>query len=238
MNGRIPDGSVVTRVLKQLESHLLAGDWGREGRLPSERAIAESLAVSRSTVREAIQRLVARGLLESRQGSGIFVTGRQPSQLKAPWLQLIADVAPSRDDMLEFRLMFEGSVARFAAERAAPDEVRQLGRIVENMARAVDEQDVETEALMDVEFHLALANASHNAMLSHFYANVIAMLREHIANNTYDANKDRAQARKQSLARLEQHRGIYAAVRDGAPDLAFEAMRTHISFVGSQFTAH
>ncbi|MBU6493854.1 MAG: winged helix-turn-helix domain-containing protein, partial [Burkholderiales bacterium] len=72
------------RVVKDLENRILEGSWRERTRLPSERALAESHGVSRATVREAIQRLVARGLLETRRGSGVFVVGAQPARASAP----------------------------------------------------------------------------------------------------------------------------------------------------------
>jgi GntR family transcriptional repressor for pyruvate dehydrogenase complex len=225
----------LARVVRELEGRILEANWRKETRLPSERELAAAFATSRATVREAIQRLVARGLLETRRGSGLFVSAQQPARLSAPWLQLIAENPPVREDTLEFRLVFECAAARFAAQRATPDELTDMKSILERMHRAVHAHDVEAEALADAEFHAMLATASHNLMLGHFYGSVITMLREHITNNTYEASHIQLDANQLALTRLAQHEAIYGAIRTRRPDAAFKAMQTHIDFVGKQF---
>jgi GntR family transcriptional regulator, transcriptional repressor for pyruvate dehydrogenase complex len=230
----LPD-SALERVTRQLNSHLRELDVRRGSRLPSERAMAELFGASRSTVREAVQRLVARGLLEVRRGSGVFVTKPQIDTAGSSWLQLIADGPPLRAETLEFRSIFECCVARFAAERATPAEQERLGTVIEDMVRAVDDNDLDAEAHADAQFHLTLAAFSHNFMLSRFYASAINQLREHITHNTYEANRDSIHARERSMARLEQHMRIYRAICNRTPDEAFQAMSVHIAFVGQQF---
>lgn len=227
--------NALARVVKELESRIVEANWRGETRLPSERELAIEFGTSRATVREAIQRLAARGLLETRRGSGLFVSAQQPARLSAPWLQLIAESPPMREDTLEFRLVFECAAARFAAQRATPDELTDMESILERMHHAVHGHDVEAEAQADAEFHAVLALASHNLMLSHFYASVITLLREHITNNTYEASHIQVNANDLALMRLEQHTAIFRAIRTRRPDAAFRAMHAHIAFVGRQF---
>ncbi len=226
---------VLERTVRQLEEKVLEDRWGTSARLPAQRALAELLCVSRSTVREAIQRLVSKGLLETKRGSGVYVVQKQPVRLSAPWLQLVAENPPLRAETLEFRMVFECAAARFAAQRSTPEELDRLKTILLKMRNAVTAQDVDAEAVVDGEFHLALTAASHNRMLDQFYASVITMLREHIAANTFDATVNNANAALQSTMRLGQHESIYFAVRDGNPDAAQQAMFAHIDFVGKQF---
>jgi GntR family transcriptional regulator, transcriptional repressor for pyruvate dehydrogenase complex len=227
--------SVLERTIGHLEQKVLEGDWGTSMRLPSERALAESIGVSRSTVREAIQRLVSKGVLETRAGSGIYVVQRQRPALSAPWVQLLDDHAPMRTETLEFRLVFECAAARFAAQRSTQVELDHLATILSRMREAVEAKDVDVEAQTDAEFHAALAAAAHNRMLEKFYASVIAMLREHITANTFDATLNNANAAAQAAMRLAQHESIYFAVRERNPDAAQQAMLAHIDFVGRQF---
>lgn len=226
---------VLERTVRQLEEKVLEGSWGTSARLPAERSLAELMGVSRSTVREAIQRLVSRGLLETKRGSGVFVVQKQTARLSAPWLQLVADNPPLRAETLEFRLVFECAAARFAAQRSTPQELERLQSVLLKMREAVTCHDVDAEAAIDGEFHTALTAASHNRMFDQFYASVITMLREHIAANTFDATLNNSNAVAQSAMRLSQHEAIYFAVRDRDPDAAQQAMFAHIAFVGQQF---
>lgn len=232
-----PTRSVLEHTVRELERHMLDGSWGDGARLPAERALAAQFGVSRATVREAIQRLVSRGLLQTRRGSGVFLVGRQPARLAAPWLQLIAEHPPLRADTLEFRLVFECAAAGLAARRASEDERGQLRDIVTRMRDAVLTHDLAAEAAADAQFHATLALASHNRMFDHFYSSVIVMLREHITSNTYEATLNHAQATERAHARLLQHERICDAICRQVPEDATHAMRAHIEFVGHQFEA-
>ncbi|WP_284507396.1 FadR/GntR family transcriptional regulator [Caballeronia sp. ATUFL_M2_KS44] len=227
--------SAVERTVRQIEEEVLEGKWGASARLPAERVLAESLGVSRSTVREAIQRLVSRGMLETKPGSGVYVVHRQPARLSAPWLELVSENPPMREDMLEFRLVFECAAARFAAQRATSNELGKLESILVKMRNAVEAHDVDAEAVGDGEFHTALTAASHNRVFDQFYATTIRALREHIAANTFDATVNNANAVSQSAMRLNQHESIFYAVRNRDAEAAQTAMFAHIAFVGKQF---
>ncbi|PMS16896.1 FadR family transcriptional regulator [Trinickia dabaoshanensis] len=227
---------VLDKVVRQIEEKVLDGSWGGASeRLPAERALAQHFGVSRPTVREAIRHLVSKGMLETKRGSGVYVVRKQPAALTAPWLQLVAEQPPLREETLEFRMVFECAAARFAAARSTPAEISRLETVLARMHDAVIEQDVAEEARMDCEFHTVLMSAAHNRMLGQFYASVITMLREHIAANTFDATVNNANAAVQCAQRMRQHESIFLSVRERNPDAAQQAMFTHIDFVGRQF---
>ena len=109
-------GGRVETVLRKLEQALLDGSLPANARLPAERVLAERYDVSRNTIREAIQRLSARGLVRSRPGAGVYVTDQlRTGMSSSPWGQLVADHPAVRDDILEFRRVLEGATAYFAA---------------------------------------------------------------------------------------------------------------------------
>jgi GntR family transcriptional repressor for pyruvate dehydrogenase complex len=229
------------RTLRELERQVLGGKWPVGTRLPSERAMAEIFGASRTTVREAVQHLIARGLLEARQGSGVFVLdpASQPDpaiRAAAPWLAGMIDHPLLRNDILEFRLWFECGAARLAAERATRAQHASLGRVIGRMQDAVRTCDVDAEAQADAAFHELLADASHNLMIKHFYTSVISTLRLHITHNTYEASRRQdEQARRGREDRLAQHERIHHAIVDRLPDQAHTSMHEHIRYVGAQF---
>jgi GntR family transcriptional repressor for pyruvate dehydrogenase complex len=92
-----------------------------------------------------------------------------------------------------------------------------MASILQRMHYAVHARDIEAEARADAEFHTVLATASHNLMLSHFYASEITLLREHITNNTYEASHIQVDANELALARLAQHKAIFRAIRAHSP---------------------
>jgi GntR family transcriptional repressor for pyruvate dehydrogenase complex len=105
------------------------------------------------------------------------------------------------------------------------------------MHRALQAQDVEAEAQADTEFHALLAVASHNLMLSHHHASVIALLRENIMTNTFDASLIDVNPKRFAFARFDQHKAIFQAIPMRRPDIAFEEMHNHIKFVAADFGA-
>ena len=225
--GRLAQGLVVD-VMRRIETGLLDGTFAAGARLPAERLMAEQYSVSRNTIREAVQRLAARGLLRSRPGAGVFVTEQLRTGIASPWGQLVADHPALRDDMLEFRRVLEGATAYYAAQRATPEDILRISGLQRELERAHLEDDKVNEAIADAKLHEAVALASHNTMFLHLHTSVLGMLREHI---TLNGNGLRAQDAITSDQLLTQHRNVCVAIRAREPEEARTAMQTHIDFV-------
>lgn len=221
-------GNLVEQAMRQLEARILDGSWRPGVRLPAERVLAEQFGVSRGTVREAVQRLVARSLLASRPGSGIFVTDRLQTGFVSPWRQLIADHPEIRGDMLEFRRTIESAAIALAAQRADSDDLARLADIVERLQLAHRQGNRSAEAKADADFHEAIAEATHNTLFRHLHAGVITMLREHIALNIHQMRTDSAAV---AATLLEQHLELYDAICKRDTLRAGELMCRHIDFV-------
>lgn len=218
----------VDAVMRQMETSLLDGTWPAASRLPAERVLAERYAVSRNTVREAIQRLAARGLLQSRRGAGVFATDQLRAGIASPWGQLVADHPALRDDILEFRRVLEGATAQFAALRANAGDIERIRSSMHELERAHACDDKPSEARADAQLHDAIALASHNTMFLHLHTSVLGMLREHITTNGTDLRSDDREASEQLLI---QHRALCDAICNRRPEEARTAMHTHIDFV-------
>ncbi|WP_255754961.1 FadR/GntR family transcriptional regulator [Massilia sp. erpn] len=225
----------VEEVMRQLEKALLEGSLPPGSRLPSERVLAEQYEVSRNTVREAVQRLAARGLVRSRPGAGVYVTDQLRTGIASPWGQLVADHPALRDDILEFRRVLEGATAYFAAMRADDEDVERIGVLMDQLEQARRDEDMAAEAAADAKLHEAIALASHNSMFLHLHASIIGMLREHI---TLNGTGMRRQDEKVSAQLLEQHRVVCDAIRARRPEEARTAMQSHIDYVRSQVTSN
>jgi GntR family transcriptional repressor for pyruvate dehydrogenase complex len=221
----------VESVMRQIETALLDGSYPAHARLPAERVLAEQYGVSRNTVREAIQRLSARGLLRSRQGAGVYVTEQLRTGPPSPWGQLIADHPAVRDDVLEFRRVLEGATAYFAAQRGTEVDRERIRAQLSALEQARQADDQPAEAAADAKLHEAIALASHNSMFLHLHASVIGMLREHI---TFNGSSLRAQEADVGTQLLAQHRTICEAICSGQADDARNAMQRHIDYVASR----
>jgi GntR family transcriptional repressor for pyruvate dehydrogenase complex len=97
--------------------------------------LAQLHGVSRNTVREAIQQLTVRGLVQSRRGAGVFVTDQLRTGIASPWGQLVADHPALRDDILEFRRVLEGATAYFAALRANAGDRKLIAASLRELER-------------------------------------------------------------------------------------------------------
>ncbi len=219
-------------VMRKLETALLDGTWPAGTRLPAERVLAEQYGVARNTIREATQRLAARGLLQSRRGAGVYVTDQLRAGIASPWGQLVADHPALRDDILEFRRVLEGATAYFAALRADANDRRRIRALLRELETAHANDDRAVEVATDSKLHEAIARASHNTMFLHLHTSVIGMLREHITVNAAGMTQEDAGASDQLL---RQHRTVCDAICAHRPEEARTAMQTHIDYVRSHF---
>ena len=224
---------LVEAIMRKLEMALLDGTYAANARMPAERALAERFGVSRNTVREALQRLAARGLLRIRPGAGVFVTDQLRTGTVSPWRQLVADHPAVRDDVLEFRHVLEGATAFFAAQRADDADRARIRAELAALEAARTLGDQHAEAQADARLHKAIALASHNSMFLHLHNSVIVMLREHI---TQSGNSLRALHDGAADQLLVQHRTICAAICAGQPEAARSAMQEHIGFVSERIS--
>ncbi|HWT34816.1 MAG TPA: FadR/GntR family transcriptional regulator [Paraburkholderia sp.] len=223
----------VERIMREMETALLDGTWPPGTRLPAERTLAQRYEASRNTVREAIQRLAARGLLQSRRGAGVYATDQLRAGIASPWGQLVADHPVLRNDILEFRRVLEGATAYFAAMRATGADIRRIRSLMRELERSHGCDDKESEATADTQLHDAIAQASHNTMFLHLHTSILGMLREHITISGTDLRQLGA---KESAQLLIQHRAVCDAICKRRPEEARTAMHTHIDYVRSNLS--
>ncbi|AXK40628.1 FCD domain-containing protein [Crenobacter cavernae] len=214
-------------IMRQLEERILGGALKPGDRLPPERVLAEELGVSRPSLREAIQKLAARGLLQSRQGGGTYVTDQLGASFTDPWQQMLSSHPHLQDDVLEFRRVLEGTAAAFAAQRATDADLVRLEGLMNTLESAYAGGDLAAQAEADVAFHLGVAEASHNLLFAHLISSLLTTLNTHVKNNIaglFDVGPV-------SDELLSQHRAIWRAINDRRPAAAREAAEAHIDFV-------
>lgn len=217
-------------IARQLETMILEGVLKPGEKLPAERELAQQLAVSRPSLREALQKLDNAGLLESRQGGGTFVRNAIASTLTEPLVEVLARHPQAALDFIALRSTLEGMSAADAARRATAEDRAMLTARFQAMVTAHEAPELvgaaEDEA--DADFHIAIAEASHNIMLLHVMRGLLDMIRKDIVFN-------RAQVYAESGARqalLDQHRAIYDAIMARDPEAAQTAAQAHMAHVG------
>jgi GntR family transcriptional repressor for pyruvate dehydrogenase complex len=186
-------------------------------RLPSERELAESFDVSRSTLREAMHELEAKRLIERRPGRGTTVLAGHHNSNELRTLEI--DHA-TQAHAAELREIIEPSIAALAATRATPSNVLQLSNVLDMS----HENLLQSESLrLDVEFHLLLARAAQNPLLE----SLQAMSSEW----THDVRQYSHATRAGRRVSTRGHHRILQAVRDRDAAAAQAAMVLHLEEV-------
>jgi DNA-binding FadR family transcriptional regulator len=150
------------QVAGQVTDLVTRGEFKPGDRLPPERDLAKLLGVSRPTVREAMIALEIAGLVEVRVGAGAFVTDKAKQDGEAT-SRLFEGVGSSRLELIAARRAIEPEVAALAAQLASPAEIRAIAETVSMIAKA---HDTPAHRAADHEFHVRIANASHNSVLT------------------------------------------------------------------------
>ncbi len=214
-------------VAGELEKRILEGSLKPGDRLPAERDLAVELGVSRPSLREAMQKLVAKGLLTTRHGGGTHVTDRLEAHFADPWQAMLKGHPLLHRDLLEFRQMLEGQAAYLAADRATDVDIVRLDAVFAALELNYEQADLSTCIDADVAFHQAIAEASHNVLIGHLTASLMRVIHGHVSSNL-----EHLHARPQRWDKLRsQHRAIWQAIREHTPEAAAQAARGHIEFV-------
>jgi len=222
-------------IVLQIERLMMQGTLKPGDPLPPEREFAEHLAVSRPSLREALLKLEARGLVHVRRGGGYSVADVTAPTLTDPLVHLLQQHPPASFDILELRHGLEEMAAYLAAQRATDADRTNLKERYAALVQA-DKSKGESmaNAETDLEFHLAVADASHNVALMHVMRGLFNLLR----TSTYRFRELIFAVRDGSDRLLhEQHRAIYDAVMKGAPETAREAAHLHLSFLEATLRA-
>lgn len=211
----------------RLENLILSGDFKAGEKLPPERELAEKFGVSRPSVREAIQKLAAKGLLYSLQGGGNYVSDKLERSLNDPFLQLLSTHPEFQYDILEFRGALEGMAAHYAAIRATDEDKAKLKQRFDELVATYGKNDSATEAKADAAFHLAIAEAAKNVVLLHNMKMLFELFEQSIIDNLENLAK-----RSNAHAILyQQHLAILEAILRGDADAARAHSHEHLAFV-------
>ena len=225
--------SQVQQVIHHLEASILKGAFPVDRRLPSERALAEQLSVSRATVREAITSLVSRGMLVRRQGDGTYAVEQSDHRMAEIWLDMAQQHPMLQGDLVEFRAMLESRTAELAARRHdAKDRVR-LQEALDSVDAAYAGSDRREQIRSDVAFHRAIADATHNPVFSYLMSSLLKLLHEHVQLSL--AGLEPQSTTAQQLR--QQHRALATAILARDAERARQVAGMHMDFVATRLNA-
>lgn len=214
-------------VSRQIELLILRGILRPGERLPAERELSEKLGVSRPSLREAIADMAERGLLVSKAGSGVYVSESLAANFPDPLIRLFASHDEAVFDYISFRRDMEALAAERAARYGSETDLKVIDEVCAKMQAAHQKRSSSEEARLDADFHLAIIEASHNAVLLHMMRSMYGMLREGVFYNRQIIFKQR----NTRAVLLDQHRAINAAIQARDPVAARAAVETHLSYV-------
>lgn len=193
-------------------------DFAPKGRLPSERELAQTLGVSRPSVREALVALELEGRVEIRMGSGVYVT-------QAPRSNAMPDdtrFGESPREIMDARSMIEGAIAASVAPTANPKALKALRVLYERMAQDVANGRVPIAA--DREFHLGVAQMSGNDVLVRMVADLFDERHSPLSSKM----RGHFERGDTWIATLDEHRAILEALEARDPVQAHAAMQRHL----------
>lgn len=207
-------------VIDALGMKIVSGELAPGALLPTETRLAQSLGLSRPSLREALRALARKGLVDARTRRGTLVNDKfHWNVLDADVLRWIAAAPPDPAffmDLLDLRVIFEPAAARLAASRATPEQILAIESAFRAMAAALP-GNVEGCCQHDLAFHELIIAATGNRLLIRVAAAIRTAL---LAAFRLSSN-----ARESYENSLAEHRAVAAAIRRRSPDDAEQAMR-------------
>lgn len=204
-------------VYKFIEQKILNQEWKPSTKIASENQLAQDLGVSRISVREAIEKMVALNVLSKKQGEGTFVNELSASIYLNGLIPMILLDKDNLIDILEFRMVMEVDSARLCAERCDEEDVELLEECYKEMC--IYKDDPENFSFSDYNFHMAVAKGTGNSLIIKVNSILTDLWKFHqIKLNKYLGPK----------GGLQEHRKILDAIKDHDAELAALFMKRHI----------
>jgi GntR family transcriptional regulator, transcriptional repressor for pyruvate dehydrogenase complex len=217
--------SLTDKVIATVSGDIQRGVLRAGDKVPTELALMKQLSVSRSVVREAMSRLQAAKIVETRHGVGTFILDAKEAE--AVTLQA-ADLSNMLDVMaiIEFRIDMEAAAAALAATRRTEQHLKHIAASLERFELELQRGSTDTVA-HDVDFHLQIARASGNR----YFFEVLSQLGRGVSPRTRLGSAEIAELDRADHLRsvLTEHQMIYEAIVRRDADDARAAMRMHLS---------
>ncbi|QYH35106.1 FadR/GntR family transcriptional regulator [Salinibacterium sp. M195] len=214
----VQQGRRAAQAAEVLLGRIRAGEWPLGHKLPGETTLAAEIGVGRSTLREAIRELAGKGVLESRQGSGVFVIS---TDLTEDWDVVLRRVSIA--SVIEARVAIEAEAAALAAHRRTPSDLRSMRRALAR--RSSPNRSVDEFVDVDMALHREVVAAAHNEVLLELFDGFVprvrvAMIEMLRLRPIHDYEADQA-----------AHSALVEAIAERDPAAAAECSRAHLTGV-------
>lgn len=229
MNTTIRRDSTSSQIYDYLLSQITSGNWSVGYKLPTESVLAEKFDVSRSSIREALQRLRALGIIESYQGKGTFVSTNTLFEAVGTILSNISVSEKQFEELLEFRKIFEPYCVKKAIENATEEQIEKLSQYAP-LPETLHIEGLKLEKYvfqLDIQFHKTIVEMTGNSLFQSIY-DVISEIREAHTSYFLAIRMDYHQI-------LQDHFDIYEMIKKADIESAVTQMFNHLMSVNHYF---
>ena len=223
---KIKPKKIYEEVAEAIHGMITSGQLKPGDKLDSVQQLAENFQVGRSAIREALTALRAMGLIEIRQGEGTYVKEFEPEQISFPLSTAILMNAQDIAHLLEVRKILESGTVFSAAQKRTESQLQTMEEALEEMKRANGDEELGEKA--DLQFHLAIAESSHNPLLINLVNHVSGLMGETMK----ETRKLWLYSKQTTTDRLhDEHHAIYLAIKEQNAEEARTLMLKHIENV-------
>lgn len=219
---------IYDQVIEEIKNKIKCGEIKKGDRLPAEREMAESIGVSRASVREAIRALEVVGLIESRHGAGNYIRTNFYNSLFEPISVMFMLQESSVKEMYDLRETLELQCAKLCAKNIEDNELVLLTEILDRMYIAANEEE---SLELDIKFHYLIAKASRNVLLINVLEVISNLMDEFI-------KKSRMQILHEGNAKeslLEIHENLVRALKLRDESKVYNAMKEHFNLIRKSY---
>ncbi|MCX3068073.1 FadR/GntR family transcriptional regulator [Cetobacterium somerae] len=207
--------SLPKQVSQAIEELILNDTYKIGDKIPTEPELMEMFKVSRNSVREAIQSLIQAGLLEAKQGKGTFVIAKK--RLEVELINSLIKV--DSKDISEVRNFLEENIVVLAIKHATEEDLDRIEFSLKNRNNNLDEVKENTEA--DINFHMSIAQATHNVLLIDLYQYISKYFVTYIASKI---------EKKESVEEIDKlHKELFLSIKNRDEISAKEIVKKIIS---------
>ena len=208
-------------MIDEIRRMILQGELSEGDKLPNQNVFAESLGVSRPSLREALQVLSRLGAIEQRPGLGTVLISRAAvliaNNLELPFMS----DAQGTIELIETRRLFESGMIALVVVRATDEEIAEIGKVMDEMKDAVSRNAIDDYQGLDLVFHSLLARAAHNRFVTHLFQEIRRSFEQFLkeAFSIMPVMMERS---------MNEHAEIYAAISSRDQERAVQAMNRHL----------
>ncbi|KAB7707028.1 FCD domain-containing protein [Bacillus aerolatus] len=230
---QIKPKKIYEEVADALLDSIRSGELKPGDKLDSVQQLAESFQVGRSAIREALTSLRAMGLIELRQGEGTYVNEFSPTDIAFPIQSAILMNKEDIFHLLEVRKMLEAGVASIAAEKRTTEDLAKIQTALEEMKE--HSGDILLGEKADLNFHLALAEATRNPLLVSLMNHVSDLM----AESMRETRRICLYTEEATIEKLyEEHEAIFKAIVERQSEQAALEMRVHLHNVETTLSTY